>query len=184
MKEIDWRKAPEGAQARCPENELVGIYQAWYKKDAIGLVEQICPDAGLNTWTWMGGRRDYPVGAVLRPQEIKPSQDQQWSGEGLPPVGSACEVNDERVGLWEKVDEVLAHSRIAGKDVAVFQIGDYIAYSPADRFRPVRTPEQVAAAEREKAIEDIASILDGIWSSEREAAGFLYDAGYRKQVQP
>lgn len=62
---LNWSKAPEGAEAGHPGADE--LYPAWYRKDVSGLVEQICPDAGIHTWTWMGGRKDFPVGSVLRP---------------------------------------------------------------------------------------------------------------------
>ncbi len=115
-----------------------------------------------------------------------------WSGAGLPPVGVECEFKS--VGHHDEPEFKWCIFR--GKT----QFGGYIiehyqrpeapittadAFDPAlTYFRPIRTAEQIAAEEREKAIDDIAKILDSLWSSEREAAGFLYDAGYRKQVQP
>lgn len=63
----------------------------------------------------------------------------EWNGEGLPPIGCDCEVNDERTDSWSLVGSVLAHACVHGRDVAVFQIADYIGYSPTDRFRPIRT---------------------------------------------
>jgi hypothetical protein len=62
---VDWDEAPQGAEAGHPGGE--GLFPAWFRKDTAGLVEQICPAAGINTWTWMGGRKDFPVGSVLRP---------------------------------------------------------------------------------------------------------------------
>lgn len=166
MKEIDWSKAPEGATHFHPE--LNGFIAHWVKPGFFCVL-------GFEREGW---KQDFNPGSSL----VLVNRPQAWSGEGLPPVGSACEVNDERVGLWEKVDEVLAHSRIAGKDVAVFQIGDYIAYSPADRFRPLRTPDQIAAEERDKAIEEIRRDTDYIL--DETCASAVLAAGYRKQVQP
>ena len=57
----------------------------------------------------------------------------------------------------------------------------------AELFRPIRTPEQVAAEDRDKAIEGMiadTNILTGIMSDRRIMAGQLYDAGYRKQASP
>lgn len=79
-----------------------------------------------------------------------------WNGEGLPPVGCECEVNDERTDSWSLVDSVLAHACVHGRDVAVFQIADYIGYSPTDRFRPIRTE---AERRRESSVDAICDIL-------------------------
>jgi len=108
----------------------------------------------------------------------EPESSAEWNGEGLPPVGGECEVNDERTGLWSLVDSVLAHAFIRGLSVAVFQIGDYIAYSPADRFRPIRSPQEIA---RDEAINGMAEIIEcRNGCSPKPLAGWLYDAGYRK----
>lgn len=53
-------------------------------------------------------------------------------------------------------------------------------------FPPVRTPEQIKAEEREKAIVEMAETMHaatgfGVNRADCEA---LYDAGYRKQVAP
>ncbi|MOA09956.1 hypothetical protein D3C78_1298210 [compost metagenome] len=55
----------------------------------------------------------------------------------------------------------------------------------ASTFRPVRTPEQIKAEEREKAIVEMAETMHaaigfGVNRADCEA---LYDAGYRKQVE-
>lgn len=109
----------------------------------------------------------------------------EWGGVGLPPVGVDCEVENEVLGGWDRAEKILAHSSINGKDVAVFQRGDLIAYAFSGSFRPIRTAEQVAAEEREKAIDEMSG-----WSgkteinpaTERVILERLYDAGYRKQV--
>lgn len=66
--------------------------------------------------------------------------------------------------------------------------GEYSNYSQPYNFRPIRTPEQIAAEEREKAIEALAVELAGHWSSEavslqRETAAYLHDIGYRRVEQ-
>lgn len=63
--QIDWSKAPEGAEAGYLGTSHA--YDAWYKREENGEVLQICPAAGFNDWVSMGGRKDFPVGSVLRP---------------------------------------------------------------------------------------------------------------------
>lgn len=127
-----------------------------------------------------------------------------WTGEGLPPVGTVCEFNggvfapedpwdpDLRVG-----DQVTIIAHFDGGNGDILAAFTFRARNP-DRgqfyveqgrwgcFRPLRTPEQIAAEEREKAIDEMAETA-------RKATGFgtnladmeaLYDAGYRKQVAP
>ena len=108
-----------------------------------------------------------------------------WNGEGLPPIGAKCEVENEVEGGFDSVDEVLVHTIINGSEVAVFKRQERIFMAPAGKFRPVRTKEQIAAEEREKAIAEMWSTY---WqpqvSTAMEGLGLLYDAGYRKQVAP
>ncbi len=176
MKKIDWSKAPEGATHFTFQDET--WLRGFWKRDG----ERVWFWADMPESGWAPTYAD-PIKkgvAIQRPIYIV------WSGEGLPPVGSDCEVNDERVGLWAKVDEVLAHSRIAGKDVAVFQIGDYIAYSPADRFRPLRTPEQIAEEARDREVDEMITLIGDVGDNPSwpDIAATLHEAGYRKQVQP
>ncbi len=103
----------------------------------------------------------------------------QWDGEGLPPVGVDCEYFDG--GEWMRC-EVVAH-----RNNAAVVLSD--CYEPAfvsqQELRPFRTPDQVAAEEREKAIAEMVStspMLDKGWA--RKVCTALFDAGYRKQVAP
>lgn len=63
---IDWKNAPEGTEAAYAGCSL--LYAAWYRHNSSGCVEQICPAAGVHTWQEMGGRRDFPFGAVVHPR--------------------------------------------------------------------------------------------------------------------
>ncbi|AWE83610.1 hypothetical protein CSB95_3009 [Pseudomonas aeruginosa] len=47
-------------------------------------------------------------------------------------------------------------------------------------FRPIRTPEQIAAEEREKAVGDMAMSIQGV-PYQYPTLYALYDAGYRRQ---
>ena|SRR5690554_4147267 len=102
----------------------------------------------------------------------------EWNGEGLPPVGIECEV------LWRGnwvVCEVLAHR----KNFAVVYLPNEVTAGLAriGDCRPIRTPEQIAAQERERALDDIYRILRTVDrpGNKADMAEALYDAGYRKQ---
>ena len=133
--------------------------------------------------------REYHVFAEYwswQPNPIAP-----WTGEGLPPVGTVCDVFNEITGCWDAIDEVLAHTIINGSEVAVFKRGEYIAYSPANCFRPIKTPEQIAAEARQMAIDEMVNEMRKarydqpktdiapVDMANHYAAG-LYDAGYRR----
>lgn len=121
-----------------------------------------------------------------------------WNGEGLPPVGTICELTklqqliaDNDVFAWfpeGTTVEILAHANFGGgaEDVAFYRV-ERLFYSGsgiASLFRPIRTPEQIAAEEREKERE---KELEAMFRIYRDAGQFraglsaLYDAGYRKQ---
>lgn len=100
-----------------------------------------------------------------------------WNGEGLPPVGTVCEFRTNgALGAWERC-EVIAH-----KDaLAVCWIHmNKVLTSSGIALRPRKTDEQIAAEEREKAVETMIRIAmtRPDWRGTCEA---LYDAGYRKQ---
>ena len=107
----------------------------------------------------------------------------EWDGKGLPPVGTVCEHADINWEPWTKVT-IVAHHLIEEDDllVAVFVYKNGSSHSSeGDHFRPLRTPEQIAAEEREKAISEM--LLGYPYSGSdivRACCEYLYDAGYRK----
>ncbi|WP_288659500.1 MULTISPECIES: hypothetical protein [Pseudomonas] len=98
----------------------------------------------------------------------------KWNGpeDGLPPVGTVCELQDATEV------RILAHTKRAGAPVAVYQCTDSesIEAYTASFFRPIRTPEQIAAEERDKAIKEMADDLGIMHTTAAQA----YDKGYRK----
>ncbi|AMW64481.1 hypothetical protein QIT80_gp21 (endogenous virus) [Pseudomonas phage phiAH14a] len=110
------------------------------------------------------------------------AQPDPWTGEGLPPVGIELEWRYDdhawKVGMALYIGSVYVILK-ASDGEQHYYLGDM-------QFRPIRTPEQIAADERELAITDICVVMDKDPSRPllREKAGVLYDAGYRKQVAP
>ena len=165
MNEIDWSQAPEGADKYNTHNNL------FYKGERPDLQVFIHEK-------WMPS-------AIIKSNELfvyRPSTP-SWSGEGLPPVGVVCEV--DWCEEWHKC-EVIAHFQQRCGMVAAFtvEISDgakSLDAFGADSFRPIRTPEQIAADEREAAIDAMlaATPAPGSDISLRVCAA-LYDAGYRK----
>lgn len=107
-----------------------------------------------------------------------------WDGTGMPPAGTVCEV-DGTSGPdgWSKCiikyssQDVIVFSRI-GSDV------EHARYSGEANFLPIRTPEQIAAEQRnaaQKAIQDLILScfkIDKITAA--GIAGVVADADYRK----
>lgn len=173
MDKIDWSKAPEGATGAMVANFIElseGIYS--------GFVEFIGHE----------GADDREVYDEAADSWVFHERPMPWTGEGLPPVGIACEVENDIDGGWDAVDEVLAHTVIKGAEVAVFKRDDRVLYSLAHSFRPIRTPEQIAAEERERAALDMAQLMTGHADRAKDCyailGGILYDAGYRKVDKP
>lgn len=141
-------------------------------------------------WLECTGYIDIPNGLVERPKK-----QGVWDGEGLPPAGldvevmqggfpsvafdwQACKVLAINIGSDERPQVI---TRDFHGDVAIYYPGIDSVY-----FRPIKTAEQVAAEEREKAIEEMVFGVcgcepDGGNTSAFMMCGFLYDAGYRKQ---
>lgn len=107
------------------------------------------PENALTVYRLKGSRRTHL--SPYRPDEFalgveiiaerRPIPDPVWSGEGLPPVGVECEMENDR-GTWLSVD-VIAH-----KDGFAFGWSyDYRMVLHSDKtegFRPIRSPEDVA----------------------------------------
>lgn len=108
----------------------------------------------------------------------------EWDGTGLPPVGTVCGFDsasfegDCESGPVIGYDGELVIVRIDLNPGGPF----YTARRPGD-LRPILTPEQRAAKERDEAVAAMLADADVVpFGSEREEvmARALYDAGWRK----
>lgn len=179
MNEIDWSKAPEGAQYYCYHNDL------FYKFDAAG--HGVCTRLG-GSWFSCADKDDYEPGE-LTPLPSSP----KWNGEGLPPVGVRCEAaiphtsgtDNDRSFIWIE-GSVIAYYEIKGKTYAWFAEDDGFYPPNVLEFRPIRTPEQIAAEEREKAVDALCYEIITHYGYPKNAESYralatkLHDAGYRK----
>lgn len=114
----------------------------------------------------------------------------EWDGVGLPPVGSEIEAGFacEEFSAWHKGICIAIGEDPEGRDdICIVQFGKKIAAYTAHsgRIRPIRTAEQVAAEEREKAIKEMMMHgVDAGDSTIEYSCAALYDAGYRKEANP
>ncbi|EMI6703471.1 hypothetical protein V2E99_005990 [Pseudomonas aeruginosa] len=161
---IDWSCAPAEATHYCIGDDL----NPWRK-----IVGTTVYALNRKKWVMLSSFNEGYMPAYYAPIPLE-----TWDGQGLPPVGTGCEVKNDISDSWDAVDEILAHTVIKGTAVAVFKRGDHIAYSPKSAFRPIRTPEQIAAEEREKAIEEMCFAEETLTVKQAKA---LYEAGYRRQ---
>ena len=167
---IDWSKAPEGYPlwivplgSFSEENDA-----DWHKEDG-----DYYRDASGFTWSKISEGRAFLV--YRKPEE--PSTP-AWDGTCPPPVGAVCEALNRLKEEWLKV-KILDHEGTV--PTAVCRDEKNRLWWAQD-FRPIRTPEQIAAEERNQAILEMClhGVDAGDFTIEKTAAA-LYDAGYRKQ---
>jgi len=116
-----------------------------------------------------------------------------WNGEGLPPAGAEIEFTLNRGSIaWAK-GTVIGND---GPHQVVIKYGrSEFHVRNIHGVRPIRTPEQIAADEKEKAILELTQTLINLSMSDedmpsgsqacwRHAAERIHEADYRKQVAP
>lgn len=167
MKEIDWSKAPDGTthfrhdDPKSPWRMLKdGVWHAWFGGE------------------WMTVTTAAEHFYIARPV---------WSGEGLPPVGAVCEYSLDKRSWHEcHVRYVLDNDPDPDADgwKAVVWCPhlkkEQVAHLPTFKFRPLRTPEQIAAEEREKAVQQMLEDANSWGDLPAAVCLALYKAGYRK----
>lgn len=179
--EIDWSKAPEWATGY----GFVGTtdVDVWVSDDC---------------YTYVDGQQSGRVFSInhgegwsLDEIRVVSSRPSVWNGTGLPPVGAVCEIHgtvgqelrDEKFS-WRRV-EIIAHTNFGGDDVSVGRdvACATLGWGIATKFRPIRTPEQIAAEERKAAVDEMRAMFkfsDAQQEMLRAVCYSLYDAGYRK----
>lgn len=165
MKDIDWSKAPKGTTHAFPPSEV----SPWRKVEG-----RVAYKWKFETWILVG------PGAAISAYLPRPCD---WDKNSLPPIGVECEVDYDG---W-KICNIIGHfSQPYGPNAAFTITGPdgkkFVDACGAEAFRPVRTPEQIAADGKAAVIEDMAKVVNARGPFVRGLAA-LYDAGYRK-VQP
>lgn len=187
--DIDWRAAPDWVKGHGLISQGGPIKEVWYSDVAYMI---------------LGDSRSYPFGGgvgatqhnhTLSQIQFKRPRPAPWTGEGLPPAGTVCEVSSHQ-GAWAK-----AEIRYIGKRFCVYQyvlqegysadqLNEVSLYLTVMRFRPIRTPEQIAEEEREQAAIELHQTihprakwenLDGGMKASYRAAITL---GWHKQAKP
>jgi hypothetical protein len=161
---IDWSKAPEAT---------TGAMQADFKhtEGGFGHVEFLPSHSCRNEYS------EGP-GAWIYHEKPKP-----WDGKGLPPAGTVCELRNVSAGTdWSEATVVFASRNVVVWDWAGEPAinGLCTAYGHAVEMRPIRTAEQIAAEERDKAIKEMTARTEH--GGLKSWAEYVYDhLGYRKQ---
>ncbi|MDU0699518.1 hypothetical protein Q8W87_05415 [Pseudomonas aeruginosa] len=171
---IDWNTAPEGATHWEPKSYY--FTEGWMRK--VGNEWSFWSEVSES---WVRGTLTCNVSAEREATfEAKPQDP--WNGQGLPPVGTNCEYRSN--DGWLRC-EVVAHRNNAAVVLNPHYEADFV---PPQDLRPIRTPEQIAADSREKAI-DAMLALDPphesgfAMTSRRQFCEILFDAGYRRQEE-
>lgn len=181
---IDWNSAPDATHY----DKRKGCIPAFMRQAADGIGWEFRKTNG--SWMYYGELTDEQAAKLNK----RPAP---WTGEGLPPVGMVCEFQFLEESHQFKAElvhghrvTVIAHyAGVTGRMVAAFTF-DYEDGNARDvesateaHFRPIRTPEQIAAEERELEIIEIERVaMSG--GTVKTMAEALYDGGYRKQVKP
>ena len=153
--QIDWSKAPEGADKCNTHNGM--FYKGERPYLQVFIHEKWMPSAIIKSNELF----------VYRP--TTPS----WSSEGLPPVGVVCMANGYQVVI------VAHHCNGIHAIYAESEYDGLLYYGEPNEFRHIRTPEQIAADEREAAVDEMHKLyMEGAKHSGGLYA--IYDAGYRK----
>lgn len=121
--------------------------------------------------------------------ELVDAEFEEWNGEGLPPVGLEIECTYDSWGYWLK-GKVLCYGEktIFMEQESSKGNGKFEGSMNPDgiRFRPIRTPEQIAAEKYEADAADLAEVMTGHRDRSKDCflhiAKVVLDAGYRKQV--
>ena len=168
MSKVDWSLAPVDATHYLPDSDM--DYECWVK-----------PCFSMRLDTQKEWHADTAVDADISSGKAIPRQPKPWSGpeDGLPPVGIACERRFPSVtaSSWQG-GIILAHGskKIFFRD----NCGDEWAHSFDDvEFRAIKTPEQIAADQRETAIRELMDIAQ---VDCRVTAARLVDAGFKREV--
>lgn len=109
----------------------------------------------------------------------KTQTEPEWTGEGIPPSGTSCEMRRaEYVNVgWQKIEFLFAGSK---KAFFRDEQGHEWSRPLSDlKFRSVRTLEQIAAEKRDAAIKEMQRLVG---SCNTFPFAELYDYGYRLQV--
>lgn len=189
MSKIDWSKAPEWATHGTPEGR--GHYATFWR-----MID------GTATEAWVvlpDGDFDHVLLPAMferdRKELVERPSSPAWNGEGLPPVGVVCEAIYNSHGAEYHKAKILAHDDgtivfrwIDGDSCGL--IAEYKDECPEVRgyawFRPIRTPEQIAAEERETAVDALCYEIIMHYGYPKGAEQYrllaekLHDAGYRK----
>ena len=175
--EINWNKAPEDAKAAL----VAKRGNVHYPKTIFVKDFYTCGDT-IQATSCDGRKLDPYISSwdlIERPANA------EWSGEGLPPVGTMVEVHYSDQAPYE----ALVVAEHLGEVVLWIGNGARTNYWRCDPawLRPILTPEQRAAKERDEAVAAMLGIAGQVGiagDAITSVAEALYAAGWRKVEWP
>ncbi len=174
---IDWSKAPD-----------------WAKQHGLN-AEDSPAWLGLEHYEYVDVPGHWNYGSVGFPRSHFHSVTDRpaaWNGDGHPPIGTACEFSSNGGHNWHRTEVIFTDKAVVLlRGYQLFKVDD-----PDVVFRPIRTAEQIAAENRITEIDEMLRHIKA-WPGgshgvnhfsqlkiHEDACCDLYEAGYRKQVQP
>lgn len=164
---IDWSSAPEGATHYCMHPTTT---YKWLKDSPLSYY-----DEHLHKWA----KYTSDIGAEHLSNSVE-KPNKTWDGVGHPPIGTVCEYfkHAKYKTSWIKVKVVFI-----GENLIVFEHGangnEFSEQITDVSFRPIKTPEQIAAEERLEEVDEMIKVVEE-FDTYKEVCESLYDAGYRK----
>ena len=177
---INWEKSPEGATHFHYGNVKYSAH--WYKEGYFCVV-------GFEDKGWKQDFDPSPKDQYIERPTVK-----QWSGQqdGLPPVNTVCGI---KRGMDWTIVTVVAHFSEMAVIAWTDDSGEHADLYSASELRPIRTPRQIAAEQRETAIREMIAICKDGASKEqfipteahmarmmRYCFDKLVDAGFKREV--
>lgn len=161
-----------------------------------GIVDWWMREPGNNWYVWAWTAKHWALDTPSAGQKnlMKPIHEslrkKEWNGEGLPPVGTECEFKQNLLG-WVKAtitaitDKSIVFTRPIYRHAEITGVHEeLLPHKAIERFRPIRTPEQIAAEERNAILAEMQRAVDcgshGPQITLQNTLMNLYDAGYRK----
>jgi hypothetical protein len=170
----DWGNAPEDATHWEPASDEDD--ESWMKKDG---EDWYFWGAGVSKWIKYNKTTNPIVEDRIKAMIPRPQvEPKEWSGEGLPPVGTVCEYIDAS-GKYHQV-EITGYGRSLVLFVVEGSSNEQCTAKDPHLFRPIRSEEDRAVEEMAKVFNSNCAVdysgqplLDGMKA--------LYREGYRKQ---
>ena len=148
---IDWSKAPEDA---------THAGNSPYEKGVVTWFKGISDPASRNYFMNEGSMNAWAISSEnLSAWDLieRPKKQDAWDGEGLPPVGTVCDMHIDDFG-WI-TGTVVVHIDL-DEPTAVAHNGREVFHGNASAFRPIKTDEQLEEEEKKKVIDDMQRIYE------------------------